>query len=138
MIGMVVVTHGHLASALISAMEHVVGVQKGVKPICIEPEDDMQTRRDEIAAAVLEVDQGQGVIIFTDMFGGTPSNLSLSIMEGRFVEVIAGVNVPMLIRLARLRGTMPLEEAVRQVQEAGRKYITIASDVLAYEKEGKK
>jgi len=138
MIGMVVVTHGHLAKELIAAMEHVVGKQECIHAICIEPEDDMQTRRDDIATAVESVNQNKGVIIFTDMFGGTPSNLSLSIMEDRPIEVIAGVNVPMLIRFARIRDNMSLDEAVKQVQEAGRKYITVASDVLAYEKEDKK
>jgi mannose PTS system EIIA component len=134
MIGLVIVTHGRLAAEFVSAMEHVVGPQTAVEAICIGPEDDMERRRRDILDACARVDSGAGVILLTDMFGGTPSNLSISVMEQTKAEVIAGLNLPMLIKLAsvRLRGT--LEEAVACAQEAGRKYISVASYVLAGEK----
>ena len=134
MIGLVIVTHGRLAAEFVCAMEHVVGPQTAVEAICIGPEDDMERRRRDILDACARVDSGAGVILLTDMFGGTPSNLSISVMEQTKAEVIAGLNLPMLIKLAsvRLRGT--LEEAVACAQEAGRKYISVASYVLAGEK----
>ncbi len=131
MIGIVVVSHGKLALEFISAMEHVVGKQKDVKAICIEPEDDMEQRRTEILNAVKEVDTGGGVVVLTDMFGGTPSNLAISIMGKVPVDVVAGINLPMLVKLASIRATTPLEEAVRIAQEAGRKYINVASNLLS-------
>lgn len=131
MIGMVVVTHGRLAEEFISAMEHVVGPQKAVRAICIGPDDDMEQRRQDILNAVKDVDQGDGVILLTDMFGGTPSNLAISIMENAKVEVIAGINLPMLIKLASVRKVCGMEEAITAAQESGRKYINVASHVLS-------
>lgn len=131
MIGLVLVTHGKLAQEFVSAMEHVVGPQKGVQAISIGPDDDMEQRRKDILDAVTEVDAGDGVIVLTDMFGGTPSNLSISILDKAKVEVIAGVNLPMLIKLAGEREGVALEDAVEAAREAGRKYINVASQVLA-------
>lgn len=130
MIGMVLVTHGHLATEFRAALEHVVGPQKQIAAISIGPEDDMERRRAEIIEAIREADTGDGVVLLTDMFGGTPSNLAISVMDGGKVEVLAGVNLPMLIKLASVRDTQPLEQAVLQAQDAGRKYVYIASKVL--------
>jgi len=130
MIGLVIVTHGRLAVELISAMEHVVGPQQNVVPICIGPEDNMEQRRQDILAAVKQVDTGAGVIVCTDMFGGTPSNLAISIMELTGAEVIAGVNLPMLVKLARLRTGKDVRAAVNSACEAARKYISVASALL--------
>ncbi len=130
MIGLVLVTHGRLAVEFVAAMEHVVGPQKQVEAICIDAEDDMEVRRADIAAAVARVDSGKGVVVLTDMFGGTPSNLAISLLSGGDVEVIAGVNLPMLIRLASIRDTMKVTDAVEAAQEAGRKYISVASKIL--------
>jgi PTS system mannose-specific IIA component len=134
MIGLVIVTHGQLAKEFLSAMEHVVGPQAAVAAICIGPDDDMDRRRRDILKACGEVDQGDGVILLTDMFGGTPSNLAISVMEQTKAEVIAGLNLPMLIKLASLRAREPLSVCVAHAQEAGRKYISVASYVLAGEK----
>ena len=134
MIGLVIVTHGRLAEEFVFAMEHVVGPQAAVEAICIGPEDDMERRRKDILAACARVDVGSGVILLTDMFGGTPSNLAISVMEQTKAEVIAGLNLPMLIKLASVRGRQSLEDAVAAAQEAGRKYISVASYVLAGEK----
>ncbi|WP_341909873.1 PTS sugar transporter subunit IIA [Ferrovibrio terrae] len=133
MIGIVVVTHGRLAEEFINATEHVVGPQKSMRAVCIGPDDDMEQRRQDILAAVAAVDAGKGVIVLTDMFGGTPSNLAISIMDQAKVEVIAGVNLPMLIKLASVRGKAELASAVSAGQEAGRKYINVASKLLAGE-----
>ena len=130
MIGMVLVTHGRLAEEFIAATEHVVGKQQQLKAICIFPDDDIEKRREDIIKAVAEVNSGQGVVILTDMFGGTPSNLAISIMKRDQVEVIAGINLPMMIKFASIRNTMPLSEAVLNAQEAGRKYINVASNLL--------
>jgi PTS system mannose-specific IIA component len=130
MIGLVLVTHGALAVEFKSALEHVVGPQDGIGTVCIGPDDDMEARREEIVTAVAAMDEGQGVVILTDMFGGTPSNLAISVMPGRRVEVIAGVNLPMLVKLARVRADLSVKDAVREAAEAGRKYISIASDAL--------
>ena len=130
-IGLVLVTHGRLADEFVAAMEHVVGPQKQVAAICIGPEDDMEQRRKDILDAVAAVDSGLGVVLLTDMFGGTPSNLAISIMEKANVEVIAGINLPMLIKLASVRQKQGLGEAVSAAQEAGRKYINVASRLLA-------
>ena len=131
MIGLVLVTHGKLASEFIAAMEHVVGPQDAIEGICIGPNDDMELRRADIAACIARVDQGKGVIILTDLFGGTPSNLAISLMgETECVEVIAGINLPMLIRLESARKTMGVADAVAAAREAGRKYISVASEVL--------
>ena len=131
MIGMVLVTHGNLAQEFISALEHVVGPQRRVKAVCIGPDDDMERRREDILRAVAAVDEGDGVVLLTDMFGGTPSNLAISIMDNAKVEVIAGVNLPMLIKLASVRGDRGLADAVLCAKDAGRKYINVASEVLA-------
>ncbi len=134
MIGLVIVTHGRLAEEFVSAMEHVVGPQRAVRAISIGPEDDMERRRADIVDAARAVDDGDGVILLTDMFGGTPSNLAISVMEETRAEVIAGLNLPMLIKLAGLRGRQPLAACVAAAQEAGRKYISVASYVLAGER----
>lgn len=130
MIGLVLVTHGRLAAEFVTAMEHVVGPQEAIVPICIGPEDDMEARRDDIARAITAVDRGVGTILLTDLFGGTPSNLAISLMKSDAVEVIAGVNLPMLIRLASARRTLKLKAAVAAARDAGRKYISVASDIL--------
>ena len=134
MIGLVIVTHGRLAEEFVHAMEHVVGPQTGVIAVCIGPDDDMEQRRRDILRACAEVNEGQGVILLTDMFGGTPSNLAISVMEQTHAEVIAGLNLPMLIKLASLRSREDLTTCVAHAQEAGRKYISVASYVLAGEK----
>ena len=134
MIGLVIVTHGRLAEEFVFAMEHVVGPQAAVEAICIGPEDDMERRRQDILEACSKVDMGHGVILLTDMFGGTPSNLAISVMEQTHAEVIAGLNLPMLIKLASVRTRSSLEESVACAQEAGRKYISVASYVLTGEK----
>lgn len=131
MIGMVLVTHGRLAEELIAALEHVVGPQSATIAVCIGPEDDMEQRRADILESVAKVDDGDGAVLLTDMFGGTPSNLAISIMGKAKVEVIAGVNLPMLIKLASVRNDQPLASAVNSAQEAGRKYINVASNLLA-------
>ena len=131
MIGLVLVTHGQLADEFRKAVEHVVGPQPHIAAICIGAEDDMEKRRQEIVEAVGLVEQGKGVIILTDMFGGTPSNLAISVMAPGRVEVLAGVNLPMLIKLAGIREEKPLQEAILAAQDAGRKYINVASQVLA-------
>ena len=131
MIGLVLVTHGRLAEELIAATEHVVGAQRNVRAICIGPDDDMEQRRRDIVQAVDDVDEGSGVILITDMFGGTPSNLAISIIDEANVEVIAGVNLPMLIKLASARENESLKDAVTTAQDAGRKYINVASALLA-------
>jgi PTS system mannose-specific IIA component len=129
MIGLVLVTHGHLADEFLGATVHVVGPQERMEAICIAADDDMEARRADIAAAIARCDQGKGVIMLTDMFGGTPSNLAISLMRPG-IEVIAGVNLPMLIRLATVRKTMTVAAAVEAAQEAGRKYIAVASKML--------
>ena len=134
MIGLVIVTNGRLAEEFVFAMEHVVGPQAAVEAICIGPEDDMERRRKDILDACGRVDTGSGVILLTDMFGGTPSNLAISVMEQTRAEVIAGLNLPMLIKLASVRGRETLESCVAHAQDAGRKYISVASWVLAGEK----
>jgi PTS system mannose-specific IIA component len=131
MIGMVLVTHGRLAAEFIAALEHVVGPQSNIAAVCIGPEDDMEKRRQDILDDIAKVDAGRGVVILTDMFGGTPSNLAISVMEKARIEVIAGINLPMLIKLASLRQTETLGAAVTGAQEAGRKYINVASQLLA-------
>jgi PTS system mannose-specific IIA component len=130
MIGLVLVTHGRLATEFVTAMEHVVGPQTAIEAICIGPEDDMEARRADIAAAIAKVDSGSGVIVLTDLFGGTPCNLAISLMDVGRVEVIAGINLPMLIRLESARRRMKVVEAVAAAREAGRKYISVASEVL--------
>lgn len=131
MIGLVLVTHGHLATEFRAALEHVVGPQKQLATITIAPDDHMETRRQDIINAVEAVNAGKGVIILTDMFGGTPSNMAISLLEPGLVEIVAGINLPMLIKLASIRDDKTLDDAVLAAQDAGRKYITIASRVLA-------
>jgi PTS system mannose-specific IIA component len=130
-IGIVLVTHGRLATEFVAALEHVVGPQKQIAAICIGPEDDMEQRRQEILGSIDQVDTGEGAVLLTDMFGGTPSNLAISVMDRAKIEVIAGINLPMLIKLASLRQTETLGRAVVGAQEAGRKYINVASQLLA-------
>ena len=134
MIGLVIVTHGRLADEFVSAMEHVVGPQKDVAAISIGPDDDIERRRVDIVTAVKRVDSGEGVIMLTDMFGGTPSNLAISITDRPNVEVICGINLPMLIKLATVRATKSLPDAIKSGQEAGRKYIQVASQILSGER----
>jgi PTS system mannose-specific IIA component len=134
MIGMVLVTHGRLAAELVHALEHVVGAQANIASVCIAPDDDMEQRRRDILDAIGATDTGEGVILLTDMFGGTPSNLAISIMDRAKVEVIAGVNLPMLVKLASVREKTTIAEAVAKAQEAGKKYINIASQLLAKDK----
>jgi PTS system mannose-specific IIA component len=130
MIGLILVTHGHLADEFLAAMQHVVGSQQQIGTVCIGPDDDMEQRREEIVNKVKHVDSGKGVIVLTDMFGGTPSNLAISIMDKANVEIIAGLNLPMLIKLAALRKEASLKDAVIGAQDAGKKYINIASQLL--------
>jgi len=134
MIGLVIVTHGKLAEEFVAAMEHVVGPQSQVTPICIGPEDDVSQRRQDILKATAENDTGDGVILLTDMFGGTPSNLAISVMEQTRAEVIAGLNLPMLIKLAGLSPQASLLDAAREMREHGRNAIWVASDLLRGEK----
>jgi PTS system mannose-specific IIA component len=129
-IGLVLVTHGRLALEFLAAMEHVVGPQAQIRTVCIDADDDMERRRADIVEAAKDVDSGDGVILVTDMFGGTPSNLAISAMQRGTVEVIAGMNVPMLIKLAELREATSVSDAVRQAQDAGRKYIAVARALL--------
>ena len=130
MIGLVLVTHGQLANEFRLALEHVVGPQEGIETIAIGPDDDMEQRRQDILQAVSRVNSGPGVIILTDMFGGTPSNLAISVMQEGTIEVLAGVNLPMLIKLARTRNADDIQKALTDAQEAGKKYINVASQVL--------
>jgi mannose PTS system EIIA component len=130
MIGMVLVTHGRLAAEFVAALEHVVGGQAQIAAVCIGPDDDMEQRRQEILRRIAEVDSGEGAVLLTDMFGGTPSNLAISVMDRAKIEVVAGVNLPMLIKLASLRQNETLERTVLGAQEAGRKYINVASQLL--------
>jgi PTS system mannose-specific IIA component len=130
MIGLILVTHGSLANEFVVAMEHVVGPQKQIATVCIGPRDDMEQRRKEIAQAIKAVNTGEGVIILSDLFGGTPSNLSISLLDAGKVEVIAGVNLPMLIRLESARKNMSVTDAVAAARDAGRKYISVASELL--------
>jgi PTS system mannose-specific IIA component len=130
MIGLVLVTHGSLATEFVVAMEHVVGPQQQIDTICIGPEDDMEIRRADIAAAVERVNDGTGVILLTDLFGGTPSNLAISLLKAGEIEVIAGINLPMLIRLESARKVMDVRAAVAAAREAGQKYISVASELL--------
>jgi mannose PTS system EIIA component len=131
MIGLVIVTHGGLAKEFRAALEHVVGPQTQIETVSIGPEDDMEMRREEILQAVGRVEKGAGVAVLTDMFGGTPSNLAISVMEDAKIEVICGINLPMLIKLATIRGETPLPEAVNMAKDAGRKYISVASHLLS-------
>ena len=130
MIGLVLVTHGQLATEFRSAVEHVVGHQEAFEAVSIGPEDDMEERRRDIMSAIDRVNDGSGVILLTDMFGGTPSNLAISVMGRPKVEVLAGINLPMLVKLAKVRDECSLPDAVAAAQDSGRKYITIASRVL--------
>ena len=137
MIGMVLVTHGHLADEFVAALEHVVGKQEGILTVCIGPDDDMEARRQDIIKSIAAADTGSGVILLTDMFGGTPSNLAISAITSGTVEVIAGINLPMLIKLASVRGSEPMAQAIESAQEAGRKYINVASHLLDANKKKK-
>ena len=134
MIGIVLVTHGRLAAEFIAALEHVVGPQRSIGAICIGPDDDMEQRRKDILEGVAAVDEGDGVVLLTDMFGGTPSNLAISVMDAANAEVIAGVNLPMLIKLASVREGSSLSAAANSAQKAGRQYINLASSLLKDQK----
>lgn len=138
MIGLILVTHGRLAEHFVEAMEHVVGGQEAIATICIGPNDDMEQRRQDISDAIVAVDAGKGAIILTDLFGGTPSNLAISLLDAGRVEVIAGINLPMLIRLAGARRTMDVVDAVQAAQQAGRNYITVASEFLGQDTAAKR
>ncbi|WP_319385417.1 MAG: PTS sugar transporter subunit IIA [Roseibium sp.] len=131
MIGLVLVTHGRLAEEFKAALEHVVGPQEQVETISIGPDDDMEQRRQDILSAVEAANSGDGVVLLTDMFGGTPSNLAISVMDSKSVEVVAGVNLPMLIKLASVRADRELADAVDEARQAGQKYISVASQVLS-------
>jgi PTS system mannose-specific IIA component len=133
MIGMILVTHGRLAEEFVHAMEHVVGTQPDVATVCIGPHDDMEAKRKEIAQAIKKVDSGSGAVMLTDLFGGTPSNLAISLLKKGKTEVIAGINLPMLIRLAGARKDMELTAAAAAARDAGRNYITVASEFLGQE-----
>ncbi len=135
MIGVVLVTHGRLAQEFIDALEHVVGPQQSIAAVCIGPDDDMEQRRREIVESVAAVDGGKGVVLLTDMFGGTPSNLAISVLDQGRIEVVAGVNLPMLIKLASLRGKESMATVITEAQRAGRKYINVASQLLSDEKQ---
>ncbi len=130
LIGIVLVTHGGLAREMAAALEHVVGPQERIEAVCIGPNDDMERRRREIADCIRRVETGAGVILLTDMFGGTPSNLAISLMNRSGIEVVAGVNLPMLVKIASVRGREGLTETVAAAQDAGRKYINVASHLL--------
>ena len=130
MIGVVVVSHGRLADEFVAAAEHVVGPLEAFTPVCIGPDDDMEKRRDDIRQAVADADKGDGVLVLTDMFGGTPSNLAISLLEKNKVEVIAGINLPMLIKLAEARNEASLDALAQMGEEAGKRYIAVASKVL--------
>lgn len=131
MIGIVIVSHGKLAEALVNVTEHVVGKQEQVVAVGIEPNDKADVARERILQAVKDVNSGDGVVVLTDMFGGTPSNLAISVMEDKGIEVIAGVNLPMMIKLVSVRKSVPLSDAVNQAQESARKYINVAGNLLA-------
>jgi mannose PTS system EIIA component len=131
MIGLVLVTHGHLAEEFRKAVEHVVGPQQNFDTVSIGADDDMEQRRKDIVDAVARTDTGNGVVVLTDMFGGTPSNLAISVMESGRVEVIAGVNLPMLIKLSSVRKDNNMAAALEEAQAAGRKYINVASQLLS-------
>ena len=133
MIGLVLVTHGHLATEFVTALQHVVGKQEHVATVCIGRDDNMEERRNDIIKKIAKVDQGKGVILLTDMFGGTPSNLAISVIDSPNIEVIAGINLPMLIKLATVRKSSSLKETINSAQKAGRKYINIASQLLSQE-----
>src|SRR3954464_4634594 len=130
MIGLVLVTHGALAVEFKSALEHVVGPQEQIETVCIGPDDDMEARRNDIITAVGNANTGSGVVTLTDMFGGAPSTLAISVMKAVGAEVIAGVNLPMLVKLARVRADLEIKPAVTMAAEAGRKYINVASESL--------
>lgn len=130
MIGLVIVTHGRLAEEFIAVMEHVVGPQQQIAPVCMAPEDDLDAKRQEIIQKIKDVDSGKGVIVLTDMFGGTPSNLAISVTSEENVEALAGINLPMLIKLASARQTERLQKAAELAAEAGRKYINVATALL--------
>lgn len=138
MIGLILVTHGRLADQFVEAMEHVVGPQDAIETVCIGPHDDVEQRRTEIADKIAAVDSGEGTIVLTDLFGGTPSNLAISLLDAGRVEVIAGINLPMLIRLAGARKAMNVVDAVAAAQQAGRNYITVASEFLGQNEGGLK
>lgn len=136
MIGIVVVAHGGLAAEMLRAAEHVVGPLAAARAVGLGPKDDLSERRAEIDAALEEVDVGHGVIVLTDLFGGTPSNLAIAGMVRPNVDVVTGVNLPMMIKLAKAR-ELPLGEAVSATVAAGRKHILDAAEVLGDDPQGR-
>ena len=131
MIGMVIITHGNLALELKAAMEHVVGLQKNTEIISINPDDDLETKKEDIAKSIKKVDNNSGIIILTDMFGGTPSNLAITFLIPKKIEIISGVNLPMLVKIVELRDSKNLLEVIGAGKDAGQKYISIASEILS-------
>ncbi len=131
MIGLVIVTHGRLADEFVNAMVHVLGKQEAVSTVCVGPQDDMTLCRENIIKAIKSVERGDGVVVLTDLLGGTPSNLAISVMQETKAEVITGVNLPLLIELADVRKTATLSDAVAAAREAGQKYIKVASQMVA-------
>lgn len=134
MIGIVIVSHSNIASEFLSVLEHIVGKQENIEAISIFPNDDVEKKRGEIITAIKNVDQKKGVIVLTDMFGGTPSNLAISVMNEENVEVVAGVNLPMLIKISALREKCNMKELIKRSQESGRKYMNVASAFFGEEK----
>src|ERR1700731_4863572 len=130
MIGLVLVTHGRLAVEFRAALEPVLGPQPQIEAVTIGPDDDVEQCRKDIIEAVKRVDSGEGVAILTDMFAGPPSNLAISVMSRPKVEVLAGINLPMLVKLAKVRDECPRARAGAAAQEGGKKYVPIASRVL--------
>jgi PTS system mannose-specific IIA component len=131
MIGLVIISHGQLAEEFRNAIVHVLGPQENIEVIGIASEEDTDAGRDDLVAAVERADQGAGVIVLSDMFGGTPSNLAISLLNRKNVEVIAGVNLPMLIKLVSIRSNVSVGQAVIEAQDAGKKYINVASKLIA-------
>lgn len=134
MIGLLVLSHGHLAQEFLSILEHILGPQHSIRAIGIDPNDDIEEKRLQLIREIKEIDSGKGVVVFTDMFGGTPSNLALSSMQDKNIEIIAGVNLPMLVKFAKVRGSLPLQEAIILAEEAGKNYIHVASKLLKSKK----
>lgn len=131
MIGLVLVTHGKIGQEMLEALNGIVGPQEQAMAINIGAQDDMEKCRDAIMTAIKDVNTGAGVVLLTDMFGGTPSNLAIASMPMQQAVVLAGVNLPLLVKLATVRVTMPLLDAAREAEMAGRKYIQLIAETLA-------
>lgn len=130
MVGIVVVAHGQFANELVATTEFIVGKKDNIVSVMTDPTKSVETLRDNIANAIKKVDKGDGVLILTDMFGGTPSNISLSFLKENHIEVLAGVNLPILIKLASMDTKMPIKELANMIKEYGRKNIILAGDIL--------